>query len=76
MYEEVIIKVTHYLEKIEFYASPFWIFRGHADIDWKLVPAAGRPEYYNDEREKKRQTDGYLPIDLIRFQSWKKSAVA
>jgi hypothetical protein len=38
-----------------------WIFRGHADAGWELVPKAGRPPYIGHEE--------------TLFESWKRRAV-
>jgi hypothetical protein len=39
-----------------------WIFRGHSNFEWKLVPKIGRPEFENiDER--------------ACFKSWKRRAI-
>ncbi len=40
-------------------------FRGHANCDWKLLPKAGRPEYF---LEKNR--------DIGRFNAWRTQACA
>lgn len=44
---------THYVENyselsdalLKYHQAPPWVFRGHADPDWELVPKAGRPEF-------------------------------
>ena len=47
------------------HGSAGWWFRGHADIDWKLVPKAGRTEFYlgPDRNSGKGR-------DLGRFNHW------
>ncbi|WP_232517863.1 FRG domain-containing protein [Burkholderia ambifaria] len=42
-----------------------WLFRGHAQSSWALLPKAGRPEFYLPNNR-----------DLGRFYAWTKSAVA
>ncbi len=42
-----------------------WLFRGHAQASWELLPKAGRPEFYLPDNR-----------DLGRFHNWTKSAVA
>jgi hypothetical protein len=40
-----------------------WCYRGQANIDWPLLPAAGRPEYYTGR-------------DLGRLHAWREQAIA
>ncbi len=47
-----------------------WWFRGHGDAGWKLLPRAGRPEYFLEPTEANSNRD------LARFNVWKKCAVA
>lgn len=42
-----------------------YVFRGHAQASWELLPKAGRPEFYLPDNH-----------DLGRFHHWTKSAVA
>jgi len=42
-----------------------WIYRGHSDCSWDLIPKAGRPEFYF-----------FAGNDLLRFKEWKNLAVA
>ncbi|MFM0007258.1 FRG domain-containing protein [Paraburkholderia dipogonis] len=42
-----------------------WLFRGHAQASWELLPKAGRAEFYLPDNR-----------DLGRFHHWTKSAVA
>jgi FRG domain len=43
------------------YQGTDWIFRGHADISWELIPKAGR--------------DPYTGHEAALFESWKRRAV-
>lgn len=48
-----------------------WWFRGHGNINWRLIPKAGRPEYnLGPDRESGRGRD------LGRFNAWRLDAVA
>jgi hypothetical protein len=55
-----------------------WIFRGHADATWKLVPKAGRAPYWSGEPKRdahlfdkwKRQAVGYLSSRLPTDWDW------
>ena len=47
-----------------------WVFRGHADLNWKLVPSVGRELHTSKNRKKyetslfdifRREASGYLP---------------
>lgn len=40
-----------------------WIYRGHSDCSWDLIPKAGRPDFF-------------MGNDLFRFKYWKSLAVA
>lgn len=40
-----------------------WLFRGQADLNWPLIPKAGRPEFNNGR-------------DLGRFNAWRQRAAA
>jgi len=42
-----------------------WLFRGHAQASWDLLPKAGRAEFYLPDND-----------DLGRFHRWARSAVA
>lgn len=59
------IHVTSFVELHEAFAEyrrdNLWLFRGHSDIDWKLVPKAGREPYINS-------------MDKNSFESWKRRA--
>jgi hypothetical protein len=48
-----------------------WWFRGHANVDWGLIPKAGRPEFY-----LRSTSDTTASRDLGRFVDWRKHAVA
>jgi hypothetical protein len=50
--------------------SGTWFFRGQGDAAWKLLPRAGRPEYYLGERHPTNLRD------LGRFRAWRQQAVA
>lgn len=76
MYEEKIFSVPLFLESLRFYASPFWIFRGHANFDWKLLPTAGRDGYYSEKVEIYRHSRQFPPFDISRFEDWRQSAKA
>lgn len=47
-----------------------WIFRGQADKEWPVVPAAGRPTYATPAHR------GGTPKDLGRFRAWCEVACA
>lgn len=61
---EVAIKDFAELHKVlcEFRKDKRWLFRGHADAQWKLLPKAGRPPYCDIE-------------DKSVFESWKRRAI-
>lgn len=42
-----------------------WWFRGHARTEWKLIPKAGRPDFFLPNNR-----------DLGRFNYWRKQAIA
>jgi len=42
-----------------------WWFRGQANSTWKLIPKAGRDEYFLDDNR-----------DLGRFNAWREKAIA
>lgn len=71
-------KVINLLAEFVYEAGPFsprvgWMFRGQSNVDWKLLPKAGRPEFYADPIE----CEGKLtPRDLGRFEAWRDAAVA
>lgn len=64
----VITNFNHYLSTIRMY-PPFhglgWIYRGQSDINWELIPKAGRKEYFVKGRD-----------DIIRFNEWCQRAIA
>lgn len=49
-----------------------WIYRGQSDIEWKLIPKAGRKEFF-DEKWKEEEPDN-PHYDLLRFNDWKDKA--
>ena len=55
-----------------------WSFRGQADIDWPILPKAGRPEYHDPNWERKSIEKGLdrPPKDLGRFNAWRDRAIA
>lgn len=52
-----------------------WVFRGQDNIDWPLVPKAGREEFFK-EPNKVWQKLGQRAEDLGRFGKWREQAVA
>ncbi len=74
MHEVHFESVADFISKLHYYSTSFWEFRGHADITWKLIPNAGRPEHYLDQSA--RAADGFPPFDISRFEVWRESARA
>ncbi len=62
------------LAVVEGFPHMMWMFRGQADIDWPLLPKAGREEYYIPNRAGE---EAYFPNqDLVRFEQWRHAAIA
>lgn len=73
--EVKIFSVPQYLDALAGYPNLAWIYRGQADVDWILLPKAGRPEYFLFEIGE-RETEGLPPRDICRFNYWRELAVA
>lgn len=60
--KEIKLKsIKHWHELMENYRLNYYKFRGQSDVDWKLIPKAGRPEYSSQN-------------DKIIFKQWKRRA--
>ncbi len=75
--EHQFASVPDFLNRILNYPSIGWIYRGHANANWELVPKAGRPEYFDPHWKAKRARDPSIPPqDLGRFVAWREEAIA
>ena len=75
--ENVIVSVPQFIQLIDehYWSDLGWVFRGQDNIDWPLLPKAGRKEFYlkaTEYWEEKGQTSR----DLGRFKVWRDNAVA
>jgi hypothetical protein len=75
--ENVIVSVPQFIQLIDehYWSDLGWVFRGQDNIDWPLLPKAGRKEFYlkaTEYWEEKEQTSR----DLGRFKVWRDNAVA
>jgi len=55
-----------------------WCYRGQADLEWSLIPKAGRPEYFDARWNQNTMDQGVErpPKDLGRFRAWRDHAIA
>lgn len=77
--EHTFTDVPDFLRQVIPYSDLWWIYRGQVDATWKLIPKAGRAEYFCPSWEEKRSRSGMtneLPADLYAFNTWRKEASA
>lgn len=60
-------KLHQILSKLK---SGAWFFRGQSDVQWDLIPKAGRTQFYLGEAEEGNRRD------LGRFKVWREQAIA
>jgi FRG domain len=73
--EYTFIDVAQFVAVAGHYWSELgWVFRGQGDIEWPLLPKAGRPAYYREATETLAER-GHVSNDLGRFHSWREAAV-
>lgn len=74
--EHKFLTVGQFVEIARNYWSDLgWIFRGQDNIDWPLVPKAGRDEFYKPPIDYWK-AKGQKGNDLGRFKSWREQAIA
>ncbi len=74
--EHKFITLPQFLELSQRYWSDLgWVFRGQDNLEWPLVPKAGRQEYYREAIGVWAER-GQSSSDLGRFKSWREQAVA
>lgn len=67
--------VPQFLIELSAYPNMVWVYRGQADVDWPLVPKAGRADYYLAETPASESCDA-PPRDICRFNFWRELAIA
>jgi hypothetical protein len=74
--EHTFLTVGQFVDIARNYWSTLgWVFRGQHNIDWPLVPKAGRDEFFNDPIRHWKEK-GQKANDLGRFHAWREEAVA
>ena len=58
-----------FFQKYRGQKTGYWLFRGHADKSWEMIPKAGRPEFGLISSDD-------IPEDIYRFDMWRRQAVA